>query len=397
MFTAEQLDFAAAVERFCAEHCGTAGQRAQLTQGLSNSPELLQRLAELGWLGVSVPVDYGGGGAGMVEECIFLEETARGQAPIHAYGTGLTAAQTYLRHGTESQKKEVVGNLCGGHFEAIALSEPGAGSDLGAVRTRAVRDGDNFVINGQKTWTTRADEADYIFMLARTDPEASKHRGLSYLLVPMRQPGVEVRPIEQMDGAADFSEVFFTDARAPEDCVLGGLNNGWKVAMTTLGFERGVSASMSHRRFEKELDGIIADAKETGAAEDPLIRQRLVEQWIRVTLIRYGNMRILFDVLNETDQAKRLSAMTKLWWSETHRATMDLALDVLGPDGQLLSGDVSETEKWIPGIGLRRGREDYPASARQRGFLFSRSDTIGGGTSEVQRNLIAQRVLNLPR
>jgi alkylation response protein AidB-like acyl-CoA dehydrogenase len=160
MFTAEQLDFAAAVERFCADNCGTVEQRGQLTQGLSNSPELSARLAELGWLGVSIPVDYGGG-AGMVEERIFLEETARGQAPIHAYGTGLTAAQTYLRHGTESQKKEVVANRCAGHFEAIALSEPGAGPDLGAVRTRALRDGDSFVINDQKTWITAAHLADH--------------------------------------------------------------------------------------------------------------------------------------------------------------------------------------------------------------------------------------------
>jgi alkylation response protein AidB-like acyl-CoA dehydrogenase len=164
MFTAEQLDFAAAVERFCADSCATVEQRAQLTGGLSNSAELLQLLAELGWLGVSIPVDYGGGGAGMVEECIFLEETARGQAPIHAYGTGLTAAQTYLRHGTESQKKEVVGNLCGGHFEAIALSEHGAGSDLAGVRTRAVRDGDSFVVNGQKTWITAAHLADHLLI-----------------------------------------------------------------------------------------------------------------------------------------------------------------------------------------------------------------------------------------
>jgi alkylation response protein AidB-like acyl-CoA dehydrogenase len=179
--------------------------------------------------------------------------------------------------------------------------------------------------------------------------------------------------------------------------VVGGLNNGWKVAMTTLGFERGVSASMSHRRFEKELDGIIDDAKRTGAATDPVIRQRLVEQWTRVQLIRYGNMRILFDVPNGTDQAKRLAAMTKLWWSETHRATMDLAMDVLGPEAQILTGDADEAEEWIPGVGLRRGREGYPASPRQRAYLFSRSDTIGGGTSEIQRNVIAQRLLKLPR
>ena len=357
------------------------------------------KLQTAGWICASWPKEYGGRGLTPLENIILTEEFARARAPMRADWFGDTlVGPTILHWGTEEQKQEFIPKILRGEITwCQGFSEPEAGSDLASLRTTARLDGDEWVINGQKTWTTRADEADCIFMLARTDPEAPKHQGLSYLLVPMRQPGIEVRPIEQMDGAADFSEVFFTDARAPEGCVVGGLNNGWKVAMTTLGFERGVSASMSHRRFEKELDGIMADAKRTGAAEDPLIRQRLVEQWIRVTLIRYGNMRILFDVLNGTDQAKRLSAMTKLWWSETHRATMDLAIDVLGPDGQVLTGDVSETEKWIPGIGLRRGREDYPASDRQRGFLFSRSDTIGGGTSEVQRNLIAQRVLNLPR
>jgi alkylation response protein AidB-like acyl-CoA dehydrogenase len=357
------------------------------------------KLLDAGWICASWPKEYGGRGLTPLENIILTEEFGRARAPMRADWFGDTlVGPTILRWGTEEQKQEFIPKILRGEITwCQGFSEPEAGSDLASLRTTARLDGDEWVINGQKIWTTRADDANYIFMLARTDPDAAKHRGLSYLLVPMRQPGVEVRPIEQMDGAADFSEVFFTDARAPQGCVVGGLNNGWKVAMTTLGFERGVSASMSHRRFEKELDRIIDDARRTGAAADPVIRQRLVEQWIRVRLIRYGNQRILFDVLNDTDQAKRLSAMTKLWWSETHLATMDLSMDVLGPDGQVLTGDVSETEKWIPGIGLRRGREDYPASAGQRAFLFSRSDTIGGGTSEIQRNVIAQRVLNLPR
>jgi alkylation response protein AidB-like acyl-CoA dehydrogenase len=357
------------------------------------------KLHDAGWICASWPTEYGGRGLTPLENIILTEEFGRARAPMRADWFGDTlVGPTILRWGTEEQKQEYIPKILRGEITwCQGFSEPEAGSDLASLRTTARLDGDEWIINGQKIWTTRADDADYIFLLARTDPDATKHRGLSYLLVPMRQAGVEVRPIEQLDGAADFSEVFFTDARAPEDCVVGGLNNGWQVAMTTLGFERGVSASMSHRRFEKELDGIFAEAKRTAAADDPVIRQRLVEQWIRVTLIRYGNMRILFDVLNETGQAKRLSAMTKLWWSETHRATMDLALDVLGPEGQILTGDLSETEKWIPGIGLRRGRDEYPASARQRAFLFSRSDTIGGGTSEIQRNVIAQRVLKLPR
>jgi len=244
MFTAEQLDFAAAVERFCADSCATIEQRAQLTQGLSNSPELLQRLAELGWLGVSIPTQYGGGGAGMVEECIFLEETARGQAPIHAYGTGLTAAQTYLRHGTESQKKEVVGNLCAGHFEAIALSEPGAGSDLGAVRTRAVRDGDRFVVNGQKTWITAAHLADHLLVLTRTDPNAGKHRGLTLLYLATSTPGLDIKAIETMDGHT-VNDVFFTDVVVPPTTWSAGSGDAWHRLMRGLNVERLIIAAMS--------------------------------------------------------------------------------------------------------------------------------------------------------
>lgn len=358
-----------------------------------------RRLRDAGWLCASWPTEYGGRGLSTLQSIILTEEFGAAGAPMRADWFGDTlVGPTILQWGTEEQKREFVPKILRGEIAwCQGFSEPEAGSDLGSLRTRAELVDHQWVINGQKVWTTRADEADYIFLLARTDPEASKHKGLSYLLVPMRQPGVEVRPIPQLDGAGDFSEVFFTDARAPESAVVGGRGNGWKVAMTTLGFERGTSASMSHRRFEKEYDGILDDARRTGAATDPALRQRLVEQWIRIRLIRYGNQRILFDVLNGTGQATRLSAMTKLWWSETHLATLDLAMDILGPEGQVLSGDVSASEKWVPGVGMRRGRADYPASPRQRAFLFSRSDTIGGGTSEIQRNIIAQRVLGLPR
>ena len=213
----------------------------------------------------------------------------------------------------------------------------------------------------------------------------------------MRQPGVEVRPIEQLDGAAEFSEVFFTDARAPESAVVGGRGNGWTVAMTTLGFERGVSSSMSHQRFEKELAGIIDTARERGATADPLIRDRLVQQWIKVQLIKLGNQRLLFDALNGT-HAGRCAA-------GHHQAVV-----VPDPPGHPGPGPghpgpgrpgahrrPGRDGQWIPGVGLRRGRPDYPASALQRAFLFSRSDTIGGGTSEIQLGIIAERILRLPR
>ena len=258
MFTEEQHEFAQAVERFCAETCGTAEQRAELTDGgrLSNSPRLLRQFAELGWLGVSLPEAYGGGGAGMVEECIFLEETSRGLAPIHAYGTGLTAAQTYLRHGTEPQKQEVLGNLCDGRFEAIALSEPGAGSDLAGVRTRAVRDGDHFVVNGQKTWITAAHLADHVLVLTRTATNVGKHQGLTLLYLPTSTPGLDIQPIQTMDGHT-VNDVFFTDVTVPASNVVGGVGDAWHRLMRGLNVERLIIAAMSLGAARRSLEDTI--------------------------------------------------------------------------------------------------------------------------------------------
>ena len=258
MFTEEQHEFAQAVERFCAETCGTAEQRAELTDGgrLSNSPRLLRQFAELGWLGVSLPEAYGGGGAGMVEECIFLEETSRGLAPIHAYGTGLTAGQTYLRHGTDPQKKEVLGNLCGGRFEAIALSEPGAGSDLAGVRTRAVRDGDHFVVNGQKTWITAAHLADHVLVLTRTATNVVKHQGLTLLYLPTSTPGLDIQPIQTMDGHT-VNDVFFTDVTVPASNVVGGVGDAWHRLMRGLNVERLIIAAMSLGAARRSLEDTI--------------------------------------------------------------------------------------------------------------------------------------------
>jgi isovaleryl-CoA dehydrogenase len=259
VFTTQQQEFAAAIEQFCEKRCATVQQLELLTNEgrLSNSPELLQEFARLGWLGVSLPVEYGGGGAGMVEECIFLEETARGQAPIHAYGTGLTAAQTYLRHGNEQQKKVVLGNLCSGHFEAIALSEPGAGSDLSGVATRAVRDGDRFVVNGQKTWITAAHLADHLLVLTRTDPNLGKHNGLTLLYLPTDTPGLDIRPIQTMDGHT-VNDVFFTDVSVPAANVVGGIGDAWHRLMRGLNVERLIIAAMSLGAARRSLEDTIA-------------------------------------------------------------------------------------------------------------------------------------------
>ncbi|MFC4006987.1 acyl-CoA dehydrogenase family protein [Nonomuraea purpurea] len=371
--------------------------RDNWTPGLERE-EWNARLYEAGWICASWPVEYGGRGLTTLESVALAEEFARAGAPMRADWFGDTlVGPTILRWGTEEQKEFFIPKILRGEITwCQGFSEPEAGSDLASLRTRAVADGDEWVIDGHKIWTTRAQDADYVFLLARTDPDAPKHRGISYLLVPMRQNGVEVRPIEQLDGAGDFCEVFFTGARTRREWVVGGVNNGWKVAMTTLGFERGTSATTGHRRFEKELAQIIELARSTGTSGDPLVRQRLARQWSKIQIMRFNGLRTLSDTLRGTKDAAALGPLAKIWWSETHRETMDLAMDILGPDGQILTGQAAAAE-WVPGYGMRHGREDYPASVLQRAFLFSPSDTIGGGTAEIQRNIVAERVLGLPR
>jgi hypothetical protein len=324
------------------------------------------------------------------------EEFDRAGAPLRADFFGDTlVGPTILQWGTEDQKHRFLpGILRGETTWCQGFSEPGSGSDLASVSTKAVRDGDEWVINGQKVWTTQAQHADYVFLLARTDPDVPKHAGISYLLVPMRQPGVEVRPIVQVDGSADFNEVFFTDAKCPVDNVVGGVNNGWKVAMTTLGFERGSSATTSYRRFEKEWHRVLSVAKQNGKSADPLVRDELVRSWRNIKIMQINGYRTLTDALNGTHEAARLGACNKMFWSEAHRRTMDLALDIQGMDAQVLWGS-GNAEGFLPGH--RRGRDDYPVSDLQASFFFSRSETIWGGTAEIQRNLVGERALGLPK
>jgi alkylation response protein AidB-like acyl-CoA dehydrogenase len=215
----------------------------------------------------------------------------------------------------------------------------------------------------------------------------------------MKQDGVEVRPITQPDGSSEFNEVFLENARCPKENVVGGLNNGWKVAMTTLGFERGSSATTSHRRFEKELEHIIDLARENGALRDPVTRQRLMRQWSKIQIMRVNGLRTLSATLSGAKDpgVAALGATNKMFWSEAHRDTMNLAMDILGADAQVLSGNASDEEEMVPGYGRRRGVAAYPASVLQSSFFFSRSETIWGGTAEIQRNIVGERVLGLPK
>jgi alkylation response protein AidB-like acyl-CoA dehydrogenase len=330
-----------------------------------------------------------------MESVVLNEEFARAEAPLRADFFGDTlVGPTILQWATEEQKQQFIPGILNGTISwCQGFSEPDAGSDLASLKTKAELDGDEWVVNGQKVWTTQAQFADYIFLLARTDPDAPKHAGISYLLVPMNQEGIEVRPIAQVDGSADFNEIFITNARCPKGNVVGGVNNGWKVAMTTLGFERGSSATTGHRRFLRELDQVIADAKKNGKASDPLIRQGLAKAWTKVKIMEINGYRSLTDALNGTHHMAALGACNKMFWSEHHKETMELAIDILGMDGQILTGDPTDAVD----VRVKRGRDDYPVSDLQASFFFSRSESIWGGTAEIQRNIVGERVLGLPK
>ena len=338
-----------------------------------------RRLAAGGWTCIGWPERHGGRGATLAEQVVFHEELARARAParVGIVGEGLLGP-TVMAFGTEEQKQRFLGPIVAAEeLWCQGYSEPGAGSDLAGVATKAVRDGDEWVVTGQKVWTSLAHWSDWCFVLCRTDPDAAKHRGLSYLLVPMRQPGVEIRPIVQLTGTSEFNEVFFDGARTALDHVVGGVNDGWKVAMGTLAFERGASTLGQQVEFAHELEAVTDAARARGATKDPVIRQRLAGAWIGLRILRYNALRTLHAM--EGDDLTREGMITKLSWASWHRDLGELGIDVLGPDATVTAG---------PGNEL---------GDLQRLFLWSRADTIYGGTNEIQRNVIGERALGLPR
>ena len=289
-------------------------------------------------------------------------------------------ARPFVHFGNEEQQKKFLPPIrLGEAIWAQGYSEPNAGSDLANVQSKAELVGDEWIITGQKTWTSHAHVADWCFVLCRTDPNAAKkHRGISYILVPMDQPGIEVRPIRQMTGTSEFNEVFFDGAKAHKDDVVGGVNNGWRVAMGTLAFERGASTLGQQMAFQSELDSIVAIAKQNGAASDPALRQRIAKAHMGLQIMRWTALRVLTDSL-EGGELPRAAMINKLYWANWHRDLGELAMDVLGIDA-----DVAE-----PG--------NYELTALQRMYLFSRSDTIYAGSNQIQRNIISERALGMPR
>ncbi|GAA3162339.1 acyl-CoA dehydrogenase family protein [Planomonospora alba] len=338
-----------------------------------------RRLGEAGWTCLGWPEEYGGRDATLAEQVVFHEEYARADAPARVghIGEGLVGP-TILEFGTQEQKRRFLEPIRRGReLWCQGYSEPEAGSDLAGVRTRARLEGGEWIVSGQKTWTSLAHLADWCFVLARTEPGSRRHAGLSYLLVPLDQPGVEIRPIVQLTGTSEFNEVFFDGARTAAGNILGAPGEGWRVAMATLGYERGASTLGQQIGFQREFERVAAAARRTGAVEDPVLRDRLLRAWLELRIMRLNALRTMTS-LSAGEPGPEVS-IAKLYWSEWHRRLGELAQAVQGRAGLVADG------------------APYELNDLQRLYLFSRADTIYAGSSEIQRNIIAERTLGLPR
>ena len=354
-------------------------------------------LAEHGFLATSWPTEYGGAGLTELEQVVLAEEFARVGVPTGTMNDLFSITMignTLLHWGTEEQKRHFLPRILSGEdVWCQGYSEPGSGSDLASLSTRAVLDGDEWVINGQKIWTSGGHLANWIFVLVRTNPQAPPHRGISMLLVPMDQDGVEVRPIRNMGGEVDFNEVYFTNARCPKDNVLGEVDNGWRVAMTLLGFERGEAAATLPIMFRSELERLFDLARENGAAEDPVMRDKLADIYIANEVMRF---------LGEDSLARYLAghspgpdaAVSKLWWSEYHKDVTELALDVLGRESLVAEGrrPTNTIMFQTDDVGAPNTSASWITTA-----MISRSGTIYAGTSEIQKSIIGEKLLGLPK
>lgn len=340
-----------------------------------------QVLAAGGWTAIGWPKEFGGRGASIEQQVIFNEEYARAGGPGRVGHIGETlTGPTLIAYGTQAQcEKYLPGIKAGKELWCQGYSEPGAGSDLANVKTKARFDESRgqWLLSGQKVWTSLAHESDFCFVIARTDPTSAGQKGLGFFLLNMNQPGVSIRPIQQLTGTAEFNEVFLDEAVCDAEDIVGAPGEGWRVAMALLGFERGVSTLGQQMLFQSELNEIVALAKANGAAQDPSIRQRLADAHIGLKIMRYNSMRMMSG--GEDGSLQKEAMIYKLYWASWHRNLGKLAMDVLGPESELLTA------------------EPYHLNRLQSLFLFTRADTIYGGTNQIQRNLIAERALGMPR
>ncbi len=353
-----------------------------------------QKLAANSYLAASWPKEYGGGGLSELEQVVVAEEFQKAGAPTGGSNDAFSiqmVGNTILHWGSDEQKAHFLPRIISGEdVWCQGYSEPDAGSDLAGLGCRAVLDGDEWVINGQKIWTSAGQHANWIFVLCRTDTDAPKHRGISFLLCPVDQPGVEVRPIQMLSGDYDFNETFFTDARTNKSNVVGEVNAGWAVAMSLLGFERGEAAATQPIMFKAEWDKLATLAKETGATSDPVLRDRLAQMYIEVEIMRYAGMGTLTRFLAGHQPGPAESAF-KLYWSEYHKRVTELALDVLGP-AAMTSGSTAKSSFHADLAGSPNSPGSWIGA-----FYNARAGTIYAGTSQVQRNILGEMVLGLPK
>jgi alkylation response protein AidB-like acyl-CoA dehydrogenase len=346
-----------------------------------------RKLHEGGWAAVSWPKEYGGRSATLMQQAIFWEEMARVEAPPMANSLGLgLIGPTIIVYGTEEQKKRYIPKILSAEeIWCQGFSEPNAGSDLASLQTEARLDGDHYVVNGQKVWTSYGWVGSWCELVVRTDPDVPKHKGLTVMLVDMKSPGVDVRPLRQMTGESEFNEIFFRDVRVPAGNILGKVNDGWNVAISTLMQERGAYGARLHLLFKRSIDRLIAlshTLQRNGrtAAQDPLIRQKLAQCYAEIEIMRLNQMRA-FSRISATGVPGPEGSILKIFWSELNQRVQQIAQELLGPYGQLLSGDPHAIDHGIWSYG----------------YLRSRGNTIEAGTSEIQRNIIGHFVLGLPR
>jgi len=339
-----------------------------------------RKMFDAGWAGVSWAKEYGGRGASLMEQVIFIEEMARAQAPPMANVLGLgLIGPTIIAYGNDAQKKRFLQKILSAEeIWCQGFSEPNAGSDLAAASTEAKLDGDHFVINGHKCWNSYAWAADWCELVVRTAPD--KHKGLTVLLVDMKTPGVEVRGLKQMSGESEFCEIFFRDVRVPAANVVGQVNDGWRVAMGTLMHERGTFGAALQVNYRRNFQRLVEIARERKRTDDPIIRQKLAQMYAEIEVMRCNQMRA-FSRINETGVPGPEGSIQKIFWSELNQRFQQVAMDVLGPYGQLAHGseDAFDEGQWA------------------YGYLRSRGNTIEAGTSEIQRNIIGHFVLGLPK
>jgi alkylation response protein AidB-like acyl-CoA dehydrogenase len=355
-----------------------------------------RKLYEAGYIGMGWPKEYGGGGARPMEQAIVADELARANAPAAANSLGIgIVGPTIVVHGTEAQKQRYLKKiLTAEELWCQLYSEPNAGSDLASLRTSAEDRGDHFAVNGQKIWTSGGAIADWGLLLARTDPAVAKHKGITCFLLNMRQPGVEVRPLKQITGSSEFSEVFMTNARVEKSDQIGKLGEGWAIAQTTLSYERGgrslarvTSYGAQYRRLVEAAHRIRRHGRPL--IEDPIVRQKLGRIWAELEVERYNALRVL-TILERGEHPGAASSLTKLSYSEFEKRFMELAQEILGPYGQITEGAPEELK-----LEIDTAVGDYGTWAYA--FLWSRAGTIYAGSSEIQKNVIGERVLGLPK